>query len=48
MQHTPKFPRIDFDDWIEDEVSMRKPAAKELEEKVRSSYNKVREIKDQK
>jgi hypothetical protein len=42
LQHTPKFPRIDFDDWIEDELANRKPAWQELQEKVKSSYNKPR------
>jgi hypothetical protein len=39
--HTPKFPRIDFDDWISDELADRKPAWKQLQENVKSSYNKA-------
>ncbi|KAL3070566.1 hypothetical protein niasHT_032356 [Heterodera trifolii] len=42
LQHTPKFPRIDFDDWIEEETQAKKPAWKVLQENVKSSYNKPR------
>ncbi|KAI3419169.1 hypothetical protein GPALN_006922 [Globodera pallida] len=42
LQHTPKFPRIDFDDWLEEEVAAAKPAWKVLQENVKASYNKPR------
>nr|CAD2165420.1 unnamed protein product [Meloidogyne enterolobii] len=42
LLNTPKFPRIDFDDWITEELTDRKPAWHQLEESVKSSYNKPR------
>ena len=42
LLHTPKFPRIDFDDMISDELADRKPAWQQLCDNVKSSYNKPR------
>ncbi|KAF7633141.1 hypothetical protein Mgra_00007420 [Meloidogyne graminicola] len=44
LLHTPKFPRIDFDDFYTEDLQLtdRKPAWHQLEESVKSSYNKPR------
>lgn len=39
--HMPKFERVDFDDMLEEELSDRKPAWKQLQENIKDSYGKV-------
>ncbi|KAI1732255.1 gex interacting protein 10 [Ditylenchus destructor] len=40
LMHTPRFPRIDFDDMLEEDVQDKKPAWQQLQENIKSSYHK--------
>ncbi|KAI1725752.1 gex interacting protein 10 [Ditylenchus destructor] len=40
LMHTPRFPRIDFDDMLEEDLEDKKPAWKQLQDNIKSSYHK--------
>jgi len=42
LMHTPRFPRIDFDDWLEEDIEAKKPAWRQLQDNIKTTFNKPR------
>lgn len=42
LMHTPRFPRIDFDDWLEEDIEAKKPPWRQLQDNIKTTFNKPR------